>query len=171
MDVSISWGYFACTDVFVATDVSARPWYLLLQMLFFRPMYLQDLNIFCCRCSLSWPMYLQLAFLRTCRYFSACLSCTITSASCLFLDLKILPLQILHLHPTFSITWRCSPVKLRILNLLFQCFADAPIKILHLQSPIADIVARYPLSSIYCSIRSAVQNVDRDLLLQQLWMR
>ena len=50
------------------------------------------------------PMYPQLAFLRTCRYFSACLSCTIASTSCLFWDLKILPSQILHLHLTFSIT-------------------------------------------------------------------
>ena len=108
---------FACTDVFVATDVSARPWYSLLQMLFWQ------------------LLYLQLTFLWACRYFSACLACTIASASCLFWDLKILPLQILHLHLTFSITWRCSPVKLRIRNLLFQCFADAPIKILHLQAP------------------------------------
>ena len=81
------------------------------------------------------PMYLQLALLRTCRYFSACLSCTIASTSYLFWDLKILPLQILHLHPTFSITWRCSPSKFCIFN--------------PLESTIADIVARYPLSSIY----------------------
>ena len=101
-------GLFACADALLVADVSAIPWYSLLQMIF------------------SWPMYLQLAFLWTCRCFSACLSCTIASASCLFWDLKILPLQILHLHPIFSITWRCSPVKLRILvNLLFQCFADA----------------------------------------------
>ena len=122
---------FSVADTLFGINVSTRLWYSLLQMLFWE------------------SMYLQLTFLRTCRYFSACLSCTIASTSCLFWDLKILPLQILHLHPTFSITWRCSPVKLRILNLLFQCFADAPIKILHLQSPIADIVARYPLSSIY----------------------
>ena len=101
-------GLFAVADAFLTTDVSALPWYSLLQMLFFR------------------PMYLQLALLWTCRCFSVCLACTIASASCLFWDLKILPLQILHLHPTFSITWRCSPVKLRIFNLLFQCFADAP---------------------------------------------
>ena len=98
-------------------------------------------------------MYLQLAFLWACRYFSSCLSCTIASASCLFWDLKILPLQILHLHLTFSITWRCSPVKLRICILPFLGFEDTPfanfastshifdnvkmlpIKILHLQSP------------------------------------
>ena len=122
---------FAVADALLTTDVSALPRYSLLQMLFLG------------------PPYLQLAFHWTCRYFSACLSCTIASASCLFWDLRILPSQILHLHLTFSITWRCSPVKLRIRNLLFQCFADAPIKILHLQSPIADIVARYPLSSIY----------------------
>ena len=44
-------GLFAVADAFFATDVSALPWYSLLQMLFFRPMYLRWLNIRCCRCS------------------------------------------------------------------------------------------------------------------------
>ena len=122
-DVSIFWGYslsqmlfldrcicaaliFAIADVFVATIVSAIPWYSLSQML-----------------SLG-PMYLQLTFLWTCRYFSTCLPCTIASTSCLFWDLRILPFQILHLHPTFSITWRCFSLKLCILTLLFLCLVD-----------------------------------------------
>ena len=108
---------FAVADALLAADVSAIPWYSLLQMLFWG------------------PAYLQLALLWTCRCFSAYLSCTIASASCLFWDLRILPSQILHLHPTFSITWRCSPSKFCIFN--------------PLESTIADIVARYPLSSIY----------------------
>ena len=53
------------------------------------------------------------------------------STSHIFDNVKILPSKIT--HPT------CSFNALRILH----------IKILHLQSPIADIVARYPLSSIY----------------------
>ena len=108
---------FAVADALLTTDVSALPRYSLLQMLFFG------------------PPYLQLAFHWTCRYFSACLSCTIASASCLFWDLRILPSQILHLHLTFSITCGCSPSKFCIFN--FR------------KSTIADIVARYPLSSIY----------------------
>ena len=112
-------GLFAVADDFFATIVSARPWYSPLQMLFFativsaRPWYSLLQMLF-------WsPSYLQLAFLWTCRYFSACLLYTIASTSCLFLDLRILPSQILHLHPTFSITWGCFSLKLCILNLLF----------------------------------------------------
>ena len=126
---------------FLGSDVSTSWVYLLSQMLFWQLMYLHCLDIHCCRCYFldrgickAWysllqmlflrPRYLQLAFLWTCRCFSACLSCTIASTSCLFWDLKILPSQILHLHPTFSITWGCSPVKFRILNLFFLYLAD-----------------------------------------------
>ena len=112
-----------------------KAWYSLLQMFFF------------------WPMYLQLAFLWACRYFSACLSCTIASASCLFWDLKILPSQILHLHPTFLITWRCSPSKIThpqlALSMLCGYFTSKFCIFNPLKSTIADIIARYPLSSIY----------------------
>ena len=72
------------------------------------------------------PMYLHHSFFMTCRCFSACLSCTIASTSCLFWDLRILPSQIFHLHPTFSMPCGCFSLKLRILDLLVQCFADAP---------------------------------------------
>ena len=133
-DVSIFWGYslsqmlfldrcicaaliFAIADVFVATIVSAIPWYSLSQML-----------------SLG-PMYLQLTFLWTCRYFSTCLPCTIASTSCHFQDLRILPSQILHLHPTFSMTCGCFPSKLCIFN---------PRKF-----HIADTFPKYPLHSFY----------------------
>ena len=97
---------FAIADTLLATDVSARPWYLLSQILFWG------------------PTYLQLAFLRTCRCFSVRLTCTIASASYFFWDLKILPSQILHLHHTFSITWGCSSLKLCIFNLKKSTIAD-----------------------------------------------
>ena len=126
---------FSVADTLFGINVSTRLWYSLLQMLFWE------------------SMYLQLTFLRTCRYFSACLSCTIASTSCLFWDLKILPLQILHLHPTFSITWRCSPVKLRIRNLLFQYFADTSHQNFASslpENPLSQIpFTQYPLRSIY----------------------
>ena len=105
--IYIMW-LFAVADILLAVDVSALPWYPLLQMLF------------------SWPTYLQLALLWTCRCFSACLTCTIASTSCFFWDLKILPSQILHLHHTFSITCGCSSSKFCIFNLLFLYLADAP---------------------------------------------
>ena len=113
MDVSISWGYFACTDVFVATDVSARSWYSLLQMLFFRPMYLQGFDIHCCRCSFWNQCICNLLFFELADTFKP--ACHVQ----------------LHLHPTFLITWRCSPSKFCIFNAL--------------KSTIADIVAQYPL--------------------------
>ena len=103
--IYIMW-LFAAADILLAADISALPWYPLSQMLF------------------SWPTYLQLALLWTCRCFSACLTCTIASTSCFFWDLKILPSQILHLHHTFSITCGCSSSKFCIFNLLFLYLAD-----------------------------------------------
>ena len=69
--------------------------------------------------------HLQVQRRASCRYFLACLACIIASTSCLFWDLKILPSQIFHLHPTFSITCGCFSLKFCILNLLFLCLADA----------------------------------------------
>ena len=99
---------FACTDVFVATDVSARPWYSLLQMLFFRPMYLQDLNIFCCRCSFLDQCICNLLFFELADTFKP--ACHVQ----------------LHLHLAFSMLCGYSLVKMCILNLLFLCFTDTP---------------------------------------------
>ena len=69
---------------FLGSDVSISWIYLLLQMLFWQLMYLQDLDIRFCRCSFFRPTYLHLALFMTCRCFSACLTCTIASTSCLF---------------------------------------------------------------------------------------
>ena len=57
------------------------------------------------------------------------------STSHVFDNVRMLPSKIPHPQPVLSIPCRYSPVKMCILNLLFQCFEDAPIKILHLQSP------------------------------------
>ena len=105
--IYIMW-LFAVADILLAVDVSALPWYPLLQMLF------------------SWPTYLQLALLWTCRCFSACLTCTIASTSHVFDNVWMLLIKILHLQPTLSIPCRYSPVKLCICILLFQCFAGTP---------------------------------------------
>ena len=114
---------------------TALSWYPLLQMLFLG------------------PMYPQLTFLWTCRCFSTCLSCTIASTSCLFWDLRILPSQILHLHPTFSMTCGCFPSKFCIFNLLFLWLADTPPSKLCIFNPrkfhIADFFPKYHLRSIY----------------------
>ena len=57
-----------------------------------------------------------------------------TSTSHVFDNVRMLPSKIPHPQPVLSISCRYSPVKLCILNLLFQCFADTPHQILHLQS-------------------------------------
>ena len=110
-------------------------------------------------------MYLHLALFMTCRCFSACLSCTIASTSCLFWDLRILPSQIFHLHPTFSMTCGCSSVKLCILNLFFQRFADTPIKIVHPQRALS-ITCRYsPLKFCIFNLRkSTIADISTKII-------
>ena len=57
------------------------------------------------------------------------------STSHIFDNVKMLPSKIMHLQLAFSMLCGCSPSKFYIFN--------------PLESTIADIVARYPLSSIY----------------------
>ena len=118
---------FAVADAFVATVVSAIPWYSLLQMLFFR------------------PMYLHLSLFMTCRCFSACLSClnciyilpflgledtsfaNFSSTPHVFYDPQMLLIEIMHPLLALSITCRYSSVKLCILYLLFPWLADTSL--------------------------------------------
>ena len=76
------------------------------------------------------------------------------STSHIFDNVKMLPSKITHLQLAFSMLCGCSPSKFYIFN--------------PLESTIADIVARYPLSSIYCSIRSAIQTASGAHLLLRL---
>ena len=64
------------------------------------------------------------------------------STSYVFDNVKMLLSKITHLQPTLSIPCRCSPVKSRILNLLFQFFADA------LHQNFASSISENPLSQI-----------------------
>ena len=89
---------FSVVDTLLATDVSAIPWYSLLQMLFFR------------------PMYLRLAFLWTYRYFSARLSYTIASTSHIFDNVRMLLLKIAHPQLALSMLWGYFPSKFCIFN-------------------------------------------------------
>ena len=50
----------------------------------------------------------------------------LASTSHVFDNVRMLPSKIPHPQPILSIPCRYSPVKLCILNLLFQCFADTP---------------------------------------------
>ena len=92
--------------IFLVSDVSIFSVYSLLQMLFFRPMYLQDLNIFCCRCSFLNQCICNLLFFELADTFKP--ACHVQ----------------LHLHLAFSITWGYSPQKFCILNPLFLHLAD-----------------------------------------------
>ena len=156
-------------------------------MLFWQLMYLHCLDIHCCRCSFLDRCNPQLALLWTRRCFSTYLSCRIASASCLIWDLKILPSQILHLHPTFSITWGCSPVKFRILFFLYLAdtprknFASAtcsfhalqilPTEILHLQSPKIHYRRYLPLFFELHGLRQYItyKKIDIRILAQIPW--
>ena len=133
-------------------------------------MYLQDLNIFCCRYSFwNQCIYKALIFIVadallginvSATYFSSNLQilfslpvmynciyilpflgfkdtpfANFASTSHIFDNMKMLPSKITHLQLAFSMLCGCSPSKFYIFN--------------PLESTIADIVARYPLSSIY----------------------
>ena len=110
--------------IFLVSDVSIFSVYSPLQMLFFR------------------PMYLQLALLWTCRCFSVCLACinciyillflgfedtsfaNFTSASHIFYDLRMLLIEILHPQPALSRPCGYSTVKMCILNPRKSIIAD-----------------------------------------------
>ena len=142
-------------------------------MLFWQLMYLHCLDIHCCRCYFldqcickTWYSLLQMLFslpvMYNCIYILSFLGfkdtsfANLASTSHVFDNVKMLPIKILHLQPVLSIPCRYSSSKFCIFN---------PRK-----STIADIVARYPLSSIYCSIRSAIQTASGSHLLLRLLM-
>ena len=151
-DVSISWGY------------------LLVQMPLWQLMYLQDLDIRYCRCSFldrcicktlifsvadalfltnvsatCFSSNLQILLSLPVMYNCICILpflgfkdtpfANFASTSHIFDNVKMLPSKITHLQLAFSMLCGCSPSKFCIFN--------------PLESTIADIVARYPLSSIY----------------------
>ena len=105
-----------CIVFFLLCDVSTRLGYLPLQMSLWQPLYPHCLDIRYCRCSFSVHYNLQLAFLWTCRCFSAHLSCinciyilpflvledtsftNFASTSHIFYDLRILLIEIMHLQ-------------------------------------------------------------------------
>ena len=77
-----------------------------------------------------------------------------TSTSHIFDNMRVLLIEIMHPQLTLSMPCGYSQSKFCIFN--------------PLESTIADIVARYPLSSIYCSIRSAIQTASGAHLLLRL---
>ena len=115
-------------------------------------MYLQDLDIFCCRCSFLAQCICNLFFFELADTFKpAChVNCicilpflgfkdtpfaNFASTSHIFDNVKMLPSKITHLQLAFSMLCGCSPSKF--------CIFNSP------KSIISDTFPKYPLSSIY----------------------
>ena len=143
---------------------------MLVQMSLWQLMYLQDLDIRYCRCSFldrcicktlifsvadalflinvsatCFSSNLQILLSLPVMYNCICILpflgfkdtpfANFASTSHIFDNVKMLPSKITHLQLAFSMLCGCSPSKFCIFN--------------PLESTVADIVARYPLSSIY----------------------
>ena len=152
---------------FLGSAVSISWVYLLSQMLFWQLMYLHCLDIHCCRCSFLDQCICNLLFFEPADAFSlpGMYNCIYILP---FLDLRILPLQILHLHPTFSITWGCFSLKFCILNLLF--FYALRI----LSSKITHHIPENPLSQISSPISFAfylLHNLSRYITCKKIDIR
>ena len=102
---------FAVADAFLTTDVSALPWYSLLQMLFFRPIVSATCS------SLDLQMFFSLPGMYNCIYILLFLGfedtsfANFTSASHIFYDLRMLLIEILHPQPALSRPCGYSQVK------------------------------------------------------------
>ena len=99
---------FSVTDALFLTNVSATCFSSNLQMLFSLPVMYNCIYI------LSFLGFKDTSF------------ANLASTSHVFDNVRMLPSKIPHPQPILSIPCRYSPVKLCILNLLFQCFADTP---------------------------------------------
>ena len=99
---------FSVTDALFLTNVSATCFSSNLQMLFSLPVMYNCIYI------LSFLGFKDTSF------------ANLASTSHVFDNVRMLPSKIPHPQPVLSISCRYSPVKLCILSLLFQCFADTP---------------------------------------------
>ena len=137
--------------IFLVSDVSIFSVYSLLQMLFFRPMYLQDFNIHYCRCYFGDQRICNLLFFELAdafqpAYYINCIYilpflkladasfANFASTSHIFDNMRMFLIEIMHPPLALSIICRYSPPKLYIFN--------------SRKSIITDIAAQYPLSSI-----------------------
>ena len=99
---------FSVTDALFLTNVSATCFSSNLQILLSLPV------MYNCICILPFLGFKDTPF------------ANFASTSHVFDNVRMLPSKIPHPQPILSIPCRYSPVKLCILNLLFQCFADTP---------------------------------------------
>ena len=99
---------FSVADALFLTNVSATCFSSNLQILLSLPV------MYNCICILPFLGFKDTSF------------ANLASTSHVFDNVRMLPSKIPHPQPVLSISCRYSPVKMCILNLLFQCFADAP---------------------------------------------
>ena len=131
---------------FLGFDVSISWVYLLSQMLFWQLMYLQNLDIHCCRCSFLDQCICNLLFFEPADAFSlpGMYNCiyilpflgfedtsfaNFASTSHVFDNVRMFLIEILHPQPTLSMPCGYSPVKFCIFNPLKSTIADIPTKI------------------------------------------
>ena len=136
--------------IFLVSDVSIFSVYSPLQMLFFRPMYLQDFNIHYCRCSFGDQRICNLLFFEladafhpvyyiNCIYilpflgFEDTAFANFASTSHIFDNMRMLLIEIVHPQLALSITCRYILQKLRIFNSIKSIIADPPIKMIYPQ--------------------------------------
>ena len=112
--------------IFLVSDVSIFSVYSPLQMLFFRPMYLQDFNIHYCRCSFGEQRICNLLFFELADAFQPAYLYTIASTSHIFDNMRMLLIEIVHPQLALSITCRYILQKLRIFNSIKSIIADTP---------------------------------------------
>ena len=133
-------GLFTVADALLITDVSAN-WCICAGLIFAVADTLFGNNVSATCFSLNLQILFSLPVMYNCIYilpflwFEDASFANFSSASHVFDNLKMLLIEILHPQFVLSITCRYSPVKLCIFNLR--------------KSTIADIVAQYPLRSIY----------------------
>ena len=158
-------------------------------MLFFRPMYLQGLifavadaifetEVSATCFSLNLQMLFSLPVMYNCIYILSFLGfkdtsfANLASTSHVFDNVRMLPSKIPHPSSFYTLQILSSKIVHPQLALSMLCrYSSSKFCIFNpLESTIADIVARYPLSSIYCSIRSAIQTASGSHLLLRLLM-
>ena len=89
---------FSVVDIFVIIVVSALPWYSFLQMLFFRPMYLQLALLWTCRCFSVCLAWLNCIYILLFLGFKDTSFANFASTSHVFDNVRMLLIKILHLQ-------------------------------------------------------------------------
>ena len=143
---------FSVVDIFVIIVVSALPWYSFLQMLFFRPMYLQLALLWTCRCFSVCLAWLNCIYILLFLGFKDTSFANFASTSHVFDNVRMLFIEILHPQPALSRPCGYSPIKMCILeNPLSQISPPISFKLLFTSQ----------LEPIYCLQKNWYKKFER----------